>query len=215
MIEMIRSRIERDVFDYQTLMQVLSDYSSPRDVVTRLLRSEKIIRIKKGLYIFNETYRRNPYERGLLANLIYGPSMVSLEYALAYHGLIPERVEEITSVSTGRSKRFETPVGRYSYRLTPCLSPGIQQVSRGGQVFLMASPERALADKLRDDRHGGSLRTLSEIQCYLFENLRIDSTDFMQLDVTEMAKIAKELRSEKVRLCAAFLRRCQKRGNGL
>ncbi len=215
MIEMIRSRVERDVFDYQTLMQVLSDYSSPRDVVTRLLRSEQIIRIKKGLYIFNETYRRNPYERGLLANLIYGPSMVSLEYALAYHGLIPERVEEITSVSTGRSKRFETPVGRYSYRLTPCLSPGIQQVSRGGQVFLMASPERALADKLRDDRHGGSLRTLSEIQCYLFENLRIDSTDFMQLDVTEMAKIAKELRSEKVRLCAAFLRRCQKRGNGL
>ncbi len=38
------------------------------------------------------------------ANLLYGPSYVSLEYALHHYSLIPERTAEITSVTPGRSK---------------------------------------------------------------------------------------------------------------
>ncbi len=50
---------------------------------------------------------------------MYGPSYISLEYALQYHGLIPERVEAVTSVTTGRSRRFASPVGLFTYRSIP------------------------------------------------------------------------------------------------
>ena len=36
------------------------------------------------------------------------------EYALQYHGLIPERVDLVTSMTCNR-KNFNTPVGRFRY----------------------------------------------------------------------------------------------------
>ncbi|MGD0626568.1 MAG: hypothetical protein ABSB32_17880 [Thermodesulfobacteriota bacterium] len=68
-----------------------------------MLRRKDIIRVKKGLYIFGETYARRPFSREVLANVIYGPSYVSLDYALHYHGLIPERVEAVISIP-GRTR---------------------------------------------------------------------------------------------------------------
>lgn len=209
-IELIRDHIDQDVFDYQTLMHLLSNYASPRDVVTRLLKSKKIIRAKQGLYIFSQTYRKEPLELAVLANMIYGPSMISLEYALAYHTLIPERVEELTSVTTGRPHQSKTPVGRFTYRPTPTLYPGIQQVKRANQSFLIATPERALADKIRDDRHGGSIRTLNDMHHYLFDNLRIDQQGFMQMNLMDMQEIAEALHSEKIRCCASLLRKMKR-----
>ena len=123
----LRNIIGREEFDYQALMSALSQYASPRDKVTALLRSGVIIRIKKGLYIFGRDYRREPFCRELLANLIYGPSYVSLEYALSYYGMIPERVETITSITSGRARSFVTPVGQFTYRPTSHFSTGIDR----------------------------------------------------------------------------------------
>ena len=103
----IRSRIQTEIFDYQTLTDALKDLSAPRDKTTLLLRQGVIIRVKKGLYVFGDKYRRYPYSKELLANLVYGPSYVSLDYALAYHGLIPERVEALTSVTPNRSAQVQ------------------------------------------------------------------------------------------------------------
>ena len=116
MIDPIQNQIPREEFDYQTLLDVLKDYERPRDKISDYLRKGVIIRIKKGLYIFGEGYRKEVFSRELLANLIFGPSYISLDSALQYYGFIPERVEAMTSVTTGRSKRFETPVGLFTYR---------------------------------------------------------------------------------------------------
>jgi len=115
----IRNQIQAEIFDYQTLMSVLSGLASPRDKITDLLKGDAIIRVKKGLYVFGEKYRRYPYSRELLANLIYGPSYISLDCALAFYGLIPEKVEALTSVTPGRSRRFFTPAGLFTYRQIP------------------------------------------------------------------------------------------------
>jgi predicted transcriptional regulator of viral defense system len=200
----LRNKIGREEFDYPTLMSALSDYASPRDRVTSLLRSGTIVRVKKGIYVFGDAYRREPYCRELLANLIYGPSMVSLEYALGYYGLIPERVEVMTSVTTGRAKRFETPIGLFTYRPTPTLSVGGARLEIGSSRFLMALPERALADRIRDDRRAGG-RTQLEIAQYLFEDLRIDEAGFLAMDVALMSELALTLQSRKVQLCAALM----------
>ena len=61
---------------------------------------------KKGLYIFGKSVALQPYSKEVLANLIYGPSAISLSYALSYYGLIPERVHIVTSITNNRIKTF-------------------------------------------------------------------------------------------------------------
>jgi hypothetical protein len=207
----LRKQIGRDEFDYQALLSALSGYASPRDRITTLLRDEVIIRIKKGLYVFGQDYRHGPYCRELLANLIYGPSFVSLDYALGYYGLIPERVETITSVTTGRARRFQTPAGLFTYRPSPCLSMGAELAGQGNTRYLIALPERALADRIRDDR-GGEARTQREIEQYLFENLRMNVNEIRGLNATLLEELGTALRSRKVRLCAALVRNLRRRG---
>ena len=68
-IDALRQTVAHEVFDYQTLLTVLSGYAHPRDKITEMLRKQEIVRIKKGLYLFGEPFRRGPYSRELLANL--------------------------------------------------------------------------------------------------------------------------------------------------
>jgi hypothetical protein len=203
----LRRRIGREEFDYQALMAALSAYANPRDRVTALLRRGDIVRVKKGLYIFGDELRRRPYSRELLANLVYGPSFVSLDWALSYHGLIPERIEALTSVTTKRPKVFDTPVGSFIYRQTPqgSFHLGMDRREDGDVAFLIATPERALADKVRDDR-GHEIRSREHAAEYLFDDLRIDRADFLQLDPKHLQGLADGLHSRKVALAASLLR---------
>jgi len=111
---LLRKNIPYEEFDYQTLLDAIHGYARPRMKISGMLAKGDIVRVKKGLYILGESLRRQPFCRELLANLMYGPSYLSLEYALHYHALTPERVETITSVTPGRSRIFETPVGAFS-----------------------------------------------------------------------------------------------------
>jgi hypothetical protein len=92
---LLRQRIEHEEFDYQILLDALREYSNPRDKISDLLDKGVIIRVKKGLYVFGVQYRRRPIVREILANLIYGPSYLSLEYALAssFHFMLSSRWE--------------------------------------------------------------------------------------------------------------------------
>ena len=112
----IRRAIETDVFDYQRLIHCLSSYAKPRDKIRALLNRDEIIRVKKGIYVFGKDYRRGPWSREMLANLISGPSYISLDYALSYYGFIPERPVAVTSVTLSRSRRSDTPLGLFTYR---------------------------------------------------------------------------------------------------
>ncbi len=203
----IKNRIGREEFDYPALMAALSGYANPRDRVTALLRRGDIIRVKKGIYVFGERLRQRPYSRELLANLVYGPSFVSLDSALSHYNLIPERVAALTSVTTKRPKVFDTPVGSFIYRQAPksYFHLGMERVEEGDVAFLIAAPERALADKIRDDR-GYPLRAQAEAARYLFDDLRIEAPDFVQLDPDFLEILAESARSRKIGICASLLR---------
>ena len=217
-VEPIRNRIPREEFDYQTLLDVLGDYAHPRDKISDFLRKGVIVRVKKGLYVLGEDYRRRPYSRELLANLIYGPSYISLETALAYYGLIPERVEAVTSVTTGRSRRFDTTVGLFIYREIPLrvFRIGMTRVENEGEpAFLIATAEKALSDKIRQDR-GTGFRSLKQLRTYLFDDLRIDPSALEKLNPEIVEEIAQRYVSRKVQLLADLIRRLcpQVPGNG-
>lgn len=212
MIEDLRKKIAGEEFDYQSLLDGLREYNRPRDKITALLQRRAIFRVKKGIYVFGEKYSRRPFSREILANMIYGPSYVSLDYALHYHGLIPERVEAVTSVTCGRGRRFFTPVGLFIYRVVPmrAYQIGIDQIEiEGGRSFLIATPEKALTDKIHDDR-GTGIRTQAEMRGYLLNNLRIDPERLGKLDTETIAIIADRCRSRKIRLLSNFVHRLQR-----
>ena len=202
MMEPFLHRFPREEFDYQTLLDVLKDYSRPRDKITDLIRKGVIIRVKKGLYVIGDRFRSRPYSRELLANLVYGPSYISLEYALQYYGMIPERVEAVTSVTTGRSRRFMTPLGLFIYRNIPisAFHIGMTRIEYDETTaFLMATPEKALCDKIRNDQKAG-LRSLKDMRHYLIEGLRIDESSLANLNPGHIDEIAKNYKSGKLRL---------------
>lgn len=212
-IQRLCAVITHEEFDYQALMDALVNYARPRDKVTRLLASKVIIRIKKGIYIFGSAYQKRPYSREILANLIYGPSCVSLEYALHYHGLTPERVETITSVTPERSQQFSTPVGYFTYNRVPMagFSIGMQRIElQDGRAFLMASAEKALADTLRCG-YGLSLNTQKECYEFLTNNLRINETELRQLHSPLLKDIAQTYKSRKIMLLATIVQHLNKR----
>ncbi len=209
----LKTRIKRDIFDYQTLISVLAGYAAPRDKITSLIEQGIIVRIKKGLYIWGDTWRQRPYSREALANLIYGPSYISLEYALQIYGLLPERVQVVTSVTTGRSRRFSTPVGNFSYRkiALPAFASGMDLLKdSSGDTYMAAIPEKALTDKIQSER-GLPIRSMKEIERYLVENLRMDIVDLSRLDADRIEGFAAHYHSPKIRNLAAFIRHVQGR----
>jgi len=209
MIEKIRKKIDREEFDYLMLLDCLKEYARPRDKITNLINKGQIIRVKKGLYIFGQDYRKRPYSREIIANLIYGPSYISQDYALSYYGLIPERVETLTCVTTGRTRKFDTPVGMFTYLMIPleAFQVGMARIElQDGGSFLIATPEKALVDKIYLDRKVG-IRSQKELREYLLSNLRIDPQRLIDLDADSITHITNDYRSLKVRLLGAIVKR--------
>jgi predicted transcriptional regulator of viral defense system len=86
----------------------------------------------------------------MLANKVYEPSYISLESALAYYGVIPESVLGVTSISSRKTKQYETGWGVFSYRsVQPQLMIGYQVIENApGKKFKIAILEKAILDYL-------------------------------------------------------------------
>jgi hypothetical protein len=118
-------------------------------LVKRAVADGDLIIIRRGLYALSPLYRKNDISAFSLAQLIYGPSYISLESALSAHGWIPEGVRDIVSVTFRLPKDFDTPLGHFSYvRVTQkTLYAGVRRVANeAGMTWLIASPLKALAD---------------------------------------------------------------------
>jgi hypothetical protein len=208
----LRQLIGREEVDYQLLLSALSDYAYPRDKITSWLKSGELIRIKKGLYVFGKNTALNSYSQELLANLIYGPSAISLNYALSYYGLIPERTPTITSITNKRNKTFATPVGDFTYRF---LAPnkyavGIELVTINKTTpFLMASPEKALCDLIHLSDKKIKLPTTVDIENYLFSDLRIDEEALARFRVKLLTEIACIYQDQRLHSLKVFIKEWQ------
>lgn len=178
-----------------------SDFSR-HGLVKRAIASGEILNIRRGLYCLAPRYQRNPINSLSLAQHIYGPSYISLESALSYHGWIPEAVHTCTSVSFGNGKEFKTPLGVFSYQRVPqgdFLHDVERRVGRNGDVFLMASAAKALADHVYVRRLNWT--TLEK----LADSLRIDWSNLMGVDPDQLVGLARNYRNGRVRrLLAAW-----------
>lgn len=166
--------------DHMTLVHELRDYASPKARITRMIRSGEIIQVRKGIFLDADDRQ---YSLKSLASIIYGPSYISFEYALAHYGLIPEKVNAITSATYKKNKNrtFHTPVGNfYYYYLPAAVYPyGIIREEKDEQSYLIASPEKALMDMLYKARGIASRKAVTIL---LFDDWRMEKYRILQMD---------------------------------
>jgi len=168
-------------------------------LVHRAVQAGEILRLKPGLYLLDGRYRHSEPHPFQIAALLHYPSHISLESALSWHGLIPEAVYQVSSVTVQRSRTFTTPLGVFTFQRVPARLPraGVQalQVARDTWAFI-ASPLRAIADLLYLDK---TITWKNNGLSWLEESLRIEEEDLRQIPFTDIDDIVTSLRSLRVR----------------
>jgi len=107
-----------------------------------------LIKLRNSYYAFADIAGKESFAN-YAAGKIYKPSYISLRTALAFHGIIPETANEITSVSSLKTSTFENSLGTFSYKkIKPSLMFGYNAIEKNGFTFFMASPEKAILDLL-------------------------------------------------------------------
>lgn len=169
--------------DYSVLSTLYSGYKFPRNKIANLEASGILIRLKRGMYVVSPDMSGKLLSTELIANHIYGPSYVSMESALSYHGLIPERVNVVRSITTKRGRDFENLISRFEYinSSEKYFPIGITQEINIDYTFLIASPEKALCDLIAFTPEVRP-RFVNALRLFLEENLRLDMQAFYKMN---------------------------------
>jgi hypothetical protein len=170
--------------DYTVLANSMSNYKYPKDKISAMCKREELIRLKKGLFIVSPTISHKSLSRELIANHIYGPSYISLESALSFYGLIPEKVYTVRSITIKRAKNFKTPLGSFEFlTANPDYFPiGLRyELVNNEFSFIIASPEKAISDMIIQTSNL-RLQSLKAVRIYLEDDLRIDFETLKNFD---------------------------------
>ena len=187
----------------QMLVERYNNYVNPNAKIKREVNEEKLFPLTRGLY---ET---DGFVSGhCLAGAIFGPSYLSFDYALSVYGLIPEAVYVFTSATFDKKKasKIENHFGRFTYRDVPtdAYPFGVEIKEENGYVYRIASPEKAFCDKLYSMPPVTSQR---EIGRMLFEDLRIDRTEFEKLNTEGIMEIGEKYHANNLKYLIRYLRR--------
>ena len=173
--------------------------SSPSEKIRALEKDGQLIRLKRGLYVVSDEVSGKPVNACLCANHIYGPSYVSLQWALRWYGLIPERVHTMTSVTTKRTRVFENSLGRFTYeQVKPeYFAIGVNSIEEDGVTFMIASREKALCDMILHDSYLPS-QSVKGLWQYMEEDIRLDVDELSTFDVSIIEACAKLGKKENI-----------------
>lgn len=181
----------------------LKEYSNKNTKICREVKNGNLIKIINGLYETDANI--NGY---LLAGCIYGPSYLSFDYALSHYGLIPEKVTAYTNATCNKKKKkkYENQFGTYLYRDVPtAVYPlGINIIQEGEYNYQIATPEKALCDKLYTLN---TIKNMSELENIIFNDLRIDKLEFDKLYIQDIQEISQHYHSTNVNLLYRYMRR--------
>lgn len=171
----------------ELIIDSLSDtYSSPACKLGRMVESGELIRLKRGLY---ETDPKTPPY--LVARYLCEPSYISFEYALSWHEIIPERTVVVTNatINKRRSKRFDTPLGSFSYSDVPAAAfpVGVDRFVDDDYEFYIATPTKAVCDKLYKMP---PVRSYKGLETLMFDDLRFDEEEILSLETKTIREYA-------------------------
>ena len=177
------------------------DYVNSGAKIETEVKRGNLFPVTHGLY--SDDRHVDPFS---LAPYIYGPSYISFETALSFYGLIPERTLSVVSATClkRRRKEYQTSFGTFRYRDVPieAFPLGLLDMEAKGIPYKIASPEKALLDKLYALRGVGSLKQLKDL---LFADLRINEEQFRNLDKAKLVAYGPYYRSRNISLLIEML----------
>ena len=184
------------------LLDKYSKYANPFNKIRDEVKSGRLIKVCRGLYEDDKLV--SPM---FLSSYIYSPSYISFEYALSYHGLIPEHAVNVTSASfnKNKSKIYRTPYGTYIYRDIPKDVFGLytELKEEKGYSYIIASKEKALCDLLYIKK---PIRTIKELKELLFDDLRIDKRMFNNLNKDILLDLSSKYKKRNLKLLNEYIK---------
>ncbi len=133
-----------------TASEVKSVFFDQKNIMVQIAFWSKkgyLKKIRRGLYVLAKT--QNEIDPMVLAEKIYEPSYLSLEFALNYHGIIPDIPGTYTSVTSRTTKYFKNPFGNFTYqKIKAEFFTGYETRNDKNISFNIATPEKALIDYL-------------------------------------------------------------------
>jgi len=193
--------VRSHIFDH-----ICGDVATLRRQVSEWVQKKRLIQLKRGIYILNEADRKTAVSKLFVANQLYSPSYISLESALSFYGMIPERVSQITSITTKKTNQFTSDFGNFTYNhIKSDLYFGYESTARNStQQVLIATREKALIDffYLRL-RHVKKLNQDIFQLSYRFQN--IEALDFDKL--MNYARLTGK--TKIIKLAELFIRFCK------
>lgn len=185
---------DEPVFETGLLLAGQVDPADVRRQLSRWTRTGRVYQLRRGLYALAPPFQKVKPHPFLVGNRMVSGSYVSLQSALAYHGLIPETVPVTTSVTTMRPAHWYTPLGAYEYRhIKNELLFGYQLTDLGGdQRAFVAAAEKALLDLVHLQPRGDAPEYLRQLR---LQNLE-------RLDPAQLQSLAARANSPKLRRAA-------------
>ena len=175
------------ILTFDSLALQFKNYTDIKGKIRREVQSGRLTQITRGLY---ETDARA--DGKYLASAIYGPSYLSVDYVLSMCSLIPEAIFRTYTSATfhkGKAKQYDNAFGVFTYRDVPAVVYhfGVEIREENGYSYQIATPEKALCDKLYTISPVGSVKAMRAL---LFDDLRVDESDFWQLNLEDIKQLA-------------------------
>lgn len=164
---------DEPVFETGLLLAGDVDPTNVRRQLSRWTKAGRVHQLRRGLYVLAPPFQKVKPHPFLVANRLVDGSYVSLQSALAHHGLIPEVVPVTTSVGAVRTARWDTPLGTYEYRHVKTeLLFGYQAIDVGSdQQAFVATAEKAILDLVHLQPGGDAPQYLRQLRLQNLERL--------------------------------------------
>jgi predicted transcriptional regulator of viral defense system len=164
-------------------------------IIRRAIKAGYLQRVRRGLYLISSKIGVGKVSSREIAQVLYGPSYISFESALSWHGWIPEGVRTLTSATIKKGKEISTPVGTFIYEQTRPVefSLGVRHIQTNTESFLVADGWKAIADLIYLRKH-----TWPDIQ-HISEDLRIELDDFLSSDLNLLKQLANRYPNSRTR----------------
>ena len=188
---------EEPMFETGLLLAGDVDPRNLRRQLSRWTSAGKLIQLRRGLYALAGPWHKHSPHPFLVANRLVLGSYVSGVSALAFAGVIPEHVAEVTSCGGVRPCTYRTPFGRFSFRhVKRRLRFGYRLADVGtGERAFVAQPEKALIDMVHLQPGADDPRYLEQIRL-----------NFDVLDLGLIESFARKTASPKLLRVAAIIR---------
>jgi len=144
-----------EVADHQVRLQL-----------SRWVKAGRLVQLRRGLYCLAPPWQKVEPHPFLMANRLRAGTYVSLQSALAWHGVIPEHVPAVTSVGPGRPQTSRTLLGAFQFNhIAQRLCFGYEKIEVTNRQFaFVASAEKALLDLVHLTPGGEATTFLKELR---------------------------------------------------